>query len=206
MSPLSVPDCKLVCPSCPNGPDGRPPVVAFHRSQEQVRCPTCRRWLRVVTRDLAAPTQQIPLAEEGRSRYRVTTAEADGRMLQRTFTGSPGLRLALGARASFVYQSGRLVGIANQTTGTWFSLPAPRSPRGARSLDLALLALTAALALILAAHVLAELASRPAVALAALVVLVSLAVPWVLGLLSADGGDPVDDSGSAGQKGYVRGP
>lgn len=204
MSPLQVPDCQMVCPSCPNGADGSPPVVSFHHDQDQVRCPACRRWYRVVTRELAGPTQQLPLPEEGRSRYRVLTAEPGGRHLQRTFVGSPGLRLAIGARVSFVYQAGRLAGVANQTTGTWFALPRPRSARGARSLELGLLALAGALAVIIAVQVVGQAAERPALAAICALALVALAAPWLADLVAGDRG-PDTGPPERGQKGSGQG-
>lgn len=206
MSPISVPDCQLVCLHCPPGTDGRPPVVSFHHSQDQVRCPDCRRWYRVITRELATPTQQMPLEQEGRSRYRIVTAEPDGRQLLRTFIGTPGLRLAIGARVSLVYSSGRLAGIANQSTGTWFRLPEPSSRRGSRVLEYALLGLVGVLGLALALTALSDAIARPALAVTAALMLCALLAPWVADLISGERAGGAPASSGPDQKGSVGGP
>lgn len=203
MSPVPVPDNQLVCVHCPKGADGRPPVVGFRAEQDQVRCPGCRRWYRVLTRTLAAPTQQMPLPEEGLSRYRIVTTESGGRELARTFVAGPGLRLAIGARISLVYQAGRMVGIANQTTGVWFKMPPARSSRTGRWLELALLALAAALAVGLLVRAADQALASAALISLLIVIGAALAVPWLRDLLRTDAGPerPGPPAPATGQKG-----
>lgn len=114
----------ILCPTCP----GTPGRIAFAADQDEVRCPACRTHFRVATRRVAQTTQQIPRGD--RQRYRVFTAEPSGRVRMHRFDGRIGIKLLRDERVSFVWRAGRLVGVANQTTQTWYPLPAPGRTRG----------------------------------------------------------------------------
>ena len=199
MSSSRVPDCLLICPHCPPSASGRPRVVRFGSEHAQARCPGCRRWYRVTTRVLAEATRQTPLPIGG-SRYRLVTTEARGRPLVREFVASPGLRLAIGEKISLVRHGGRLIGVANQSSGTWFAVTPRREPRGMRGLEWLILAICAVLGLGLLAMVGAAALASPGAALIAGICLASVAAPLVIDLISADPG------AGPGQKGSGPGP
>lgn len=114
-------DCLMVCPAC--SLDGGARVVRFRPDDSEVRCPDCHRPYRVMTRQLAAATQQYPAGTQ--ARYRIFTREGS-RTVLRPFSGPPAMKLLIGEWVTLVRHRGRLIGVANQSSQLWYPVPARR--------------------------------------------------------------------------------
>jgi hypothetical protein len=121
------PDCQIICPLCAprkTGADSAPAysIIRFYQDDNEVRCPRCRRWYRVLTRKLAdTPNQR--LLPESRARYAIVTKEDNGRIRPRSFTGFPGWPLSKDEVISLVWFGPRFMGVANQTHSDWHGMP-----------------------------------------------------------------------------------
>lgn len=122
-------------------------------------------------------------------------------------TAPAGLRLVTGERISLVFHGGRLTGVANQTSETWFRADVRKTRRGAHGAEMVVLALAGLLALWLGAMTLGQIAGSPGVGVLAVILMGALAAPWLAETLRGDPGRvPVERPADAGEKGSVNGP
>lgn len=107
----------IVCPACPPQQ-----LIAISVEATQARCPTCRRYFRLVTRELKSV--QTSRLEAQRVRIDVLTFEGErSRSRPRHFEALPTVHLTPGHWITLVYRGPRLLGIAEQTTSIWHPLP-----------------------------------------------------------------------------------
>jgi hypothetical protein len=110
----------IVCPSCPAG--ATPQLLEIEASYNEVRCPTCRKRFRVVTRKVHETRSHQLTASK--TRYTLITYESEGRRTRpRIIEAQPSLQLSSGAWLTLVYRGERLVGIADQTSSFWYPVP-----------------------------------------------------------------------------------
>ncbi len=109
----------MICPVCPKDERIR---ISFFSSATSVRCNKCRTNYRALTQIVADTTRQRP-AMGGRRGYRVTTKDSGGHVAHHRFEAPAGLKALSGQRISIISRRGRIIGIANQATETWYPVP-----------------------------------------------------------------------------------
>jgi hypothetical protein len=107
---------NIVCPACPPQQ-----IIEITAEASEARCPVCRRYYRVVTRQLKS-VHSTRLGSE-RTRYDITTIEGPDRTRPRHFEALPTTRLVPNYWITLVYRGPRLLGIADQTTSFWHPQP-----------------------------------------------------------------------------------
>jgi hypothetical protein len=107
---------KIVCPYCPSS--AGPPTIEVSEANQTVICGTCLRRYTTATRQLRGINSRR--LQSGRYAYKLRTLEPSGAQRLRRLEAQEGLRLIAGTTITMVWRGARLVGIADQNSGTWF--------------------------------------------------------------------------------------
>jgi hypothetical protein len=188
-SQIAVPESvAVVCRLCSH--EGAPFVFQAATYATAVRCPRCRRRLRLLTRYVLEARQRR--GRHGRRIYDLHTVEPSGRARMRSLAVSGNVQVRPQQWTTFVWRGERLLGVVDQGAGVW--QPAAESTAvslgwGYRALFALVGLLALAHGLRLAAETRALVSSAPAtVAVFALVALLLLAplVLWVLEIVAEE--------------------
>lgn len=106
---------------------GKDDIIEFAPEDTEVRCVTCRRHYRVVSRHIVEPTRQLRL-KSGMVRYTIF-GSGGGRVKLHRFVGPSGLKLLVGKDVTIVYHGRRLVGVAHQSDDYFEPIATAREAR-----------------------------------------------------------------------------